>query len=158
MNLLRRAIDRAVDGATILLLLSMVVIVFAQVFFRYVVKDSPPWTEEFSRFNFIWLTFLGAVAVFRRKNHLVIETLVSSLPQQVARILNVLVQMIISALLIGLFVWGLELCRSGMQTWASSMDIPLAVVYLSIPVSAILMLFYELCWMLDFLKDYAEGK
>ncbi len=158
MNLLRRTIDRVVDGATILLILSMVVIVFAQVFFRYVVKDSPPWTEEFSRFNFIWLTFLGAVAVFRRKNHLVIDTLVMFLPTSVTRILNVLVQMIISALLIGLFYWGLELSRSGLLTRASTMDIPLAVVYLSIPVSAILMLFYELCWVVDFLKEYSEAK
>jgi TRAP-type transport system small permease protein len=158
MNLLRRTIDRVVDGASILLILSMLVIVFAQVIFRYLVKDSPPWTEEFSRFNFIWLTFLGAVAVFRRKNHLVIDTLVAFVPPRVTRILNALVQTTISALLIGLFFWGLELCQSGLLTRASTMDIPLAVVYLSVPVSAVLMLFYELCWLVDFLKEFSEAK
>ncbi len=152
MDPIRRVIDKLVDGAAILLLLSMVVVVFAQVFFRYVVKSSPPWTEEFARFNFIWLTFIGAVAVFRRKAHLVIDTLMTILPPRLAKALNPPVQLLISALLLILVYEGIELCQSGWLTRASTMNLPLAFIYLSIPVSAVLMLFYQLSWFLDFIK------
>jgi TRAP-type C4-dicarboxylate transport system permease small subunit len=144
METVKRLVDRAVDGCVVLLLASMVVIVFAQVFFRYVLQDSPPWTEEFSRFNFIWLTFMGAVAVFRRKAHLLIDTVVALLPEKASRALGIPVQLLTAALLCMLVVTGWQLTRSGWLTRASTMDIPLSVVYLAVPLSAGLMLFYQL--------------
>jgi TRAP-type transport system small permease protein len=153
MDSVRRLVDKSVDAATILLLCSMVVIVFAQVLFRYVVQSSPPWTEEFSRFNFIWLTFMGSTAVFRRKGHLIIDTLVMLLPPRVNRVLNVPVQIMISVLLLILIDKGIELCRSGWLTRASTMHISLTVIYLSVPVSAVLMLFYQLSWLVDLIKE-----
>ena len=156
MEKVKRFLNTAVDGAVILLITSMVVVVFAQVFFRYVVKSSPPWTEEFSRFNFIWLTFMGAVAVFRRKGHLIIDTLIMSLPKKISGVLVLPVQLLISALLLILVYQGIILCRSGWLTRASTMNLPLAFIYLAVPLSAVLMLFYELFWLVDFLKGRTE--
>jgi len=158
MDSVRRAVDKAVDFVTILLLCSMVVVVFAQVVFRYAAISSPPWTEEFSRFNFIWLTFMGAAAVFRRKGHLIIDTLVLLLSPRVNRILNVPVQIMISALLLVLITKGIELCRSGWFTRASTMNIPLTVIYLSVPVSAVLMLFCQLSLLVDLVKVRGKKK
>lgn len=158
MDSVRRVVDKSVDFVTILLLCSMVVVVFAQVVFRYAGISSPPWTEEFARFNFIWLTFMGAAAVFRRKGHLIIDTLAMLLPPRVNRILNVPVQFMISALLLILIIKGIELCRSGWFTRASTMNIPLTVIYLSVPVSAALMLFCQFFWLVDFLKKKREAK
>jgi len=153
MEKVKRLLNTLVDGSVILLITSMVVVVFAQVFFRYVVKSSPPWTEEFSRFNFIWLTFMGAVAVFRRKAHLVIDTLVGILPRRIAQFLNLPTQVLISLALLMLVYQGIILCRSGWFTRASTMNLPLAFIYLAIPVGATLMLLYQLFWISDYLRE-----
>jgi len=70
MEKFRSFLNTMVDGFVILLITSMVIVVFAQVFFRYVVMSSPPWTEEFSRFNFIWLTFMGGRCRFQTEGTL----------------------------------------------------------------------------------------
>lgn len=144
MERLKSAVDTLVDGFVILLLVSMVLVVFAQVFCRYILLNSPPWTEEFSRFNFIWLTFMGAIAVFRRKAHLLIDTVVTLLPEKVNRAVNVPVQLLVSAVLVVLIVKGVELVQSGWLTRASTMQLPLSVIYVPVPLSAALMLFYQL--------------
>jgi TRAP-type C4-dicarboxylate transport system permease small subunit len=157
MSTVTKVVDKIVDGFVILLLASMVLVVFAQVFCRYVLLDSPPWTEEFSRFNFIWLSFMGAVAVFRRKAHLVIDTVVMILPEKVTRGLKIPVQLLISALLVVLIIKGTELVESGWLTRASTMDVPLSAIYLSVPLSAALMLFYQLADVLQVLaRDRVE--
>ena len=152
MDALNKVVDRVVDWVVILLLASMVVIVFAQVFFRYVLLHSPPWTEEFSRFNFIWLTFMGAVALFRRKHHLIIDTVVTMLPEKVRRALAIPVELIVAAVLLVLVTKGYELAQSGRLTRASTMNVPLTVVYAAIPVSAGLMLFHQLAGAVRFLR------
>ena len=149
----KNLLNTLVDGFVILLITSMVVVVFAQVFFRYAVMSSPPWTEEFSRFNFIWLTFMGAVAVFRRKAHLVIDTLVGVLPRRIAQSLNLPIQLLISVALLLLIYQGTILCRSGWFTRASTMNLPLTFIYLAIPLSAMLMLLYQFFWISDSFKE-----
>jgi TRAP-type transport system small permease protein len=156
MEKLKNFLNTLVDGFVILMIMSMVVVVFLQVFFRYAVMSSPPWTEEFSRFNFIWLTFMGAVAVFRRKAHLVIDTLVGVLPRRIAQSLNLPIQLLISGALLLLIYHGIILCRSGWFTRASTMNLPLTFIYLAIPLSAVLMLLYQLIWLTDFLKGRTE--
>jgi TRAP-type transport system small permease protein len=153
MEKLKNFLNTLVDGFVILLITSMVVVVFAQVVFRYAVMSSPPWTEEFSRFNFIWLTFIGATAVFRRKAHLVIDSLVGVLPRRIARSLNLPIQLLISVALLLLIHEGIILCRSGWSTRASTMNLPLTFIYLAIPLSALLMLLCQVFWISESFKE-----
>lgn len=51
----------------------MVVMVFclgAQVFFRFVLNASLTWSEELSRFAFIWLVYMGAVLGAKERIHI----------------------------------------------------------------------------------------
>lgn len=62
MNLIRKAVSALQKMAEILIGLmlgAMILIVFAQTFFRYVVFTSLPWSEEMSRFLFVALIALG---------------------------------------------------------------------------------------------------
>ena len=43
--------------------LAMVVLVVAQVIFRYVLSVSVPWTEEVARVFFVWMIFMGTCLV-----------------------------------------------------------------------------------------------
>ena len=52
------------------LLALMVVLVFGNVFMRYAFNSGFSISEELSRWLFVWLTFLGAVAALRSNAHL----------------------------------------------------------------------------------------
>ena len=55
-----RYIRLGLRWAIILLMISMTVIVFLQVVFRYIWDAPLGWSEEVSRFLFVWVTFLAA--------------------------------------------------------------------------------------------------
>ncbi len=74
-----RAIDwafKAMEAAIVALLAGMVAMVFGNVVLRYAFNSGIDVSDEFARFFFVWLTFIGAVVTFRENAHLGVETLV----------------------------------------------------------------------------------
>lgn len=65
-------------GAVFILL--MVVIIIAQVFFRYVLGSALAWPEEASRFLMLWSAGLMIGTAYRRGGFVAIEMLVALLP------------------------------------------------------------------------------
>ena len=79
-----RLVSRALSLAEALLVLAlaaMVLMVFGNVVLRYAFDSGITVSEELSRFLFIWLTFLGAVAVMRQGGHLGFDLVVRALPR-----------------------------------------------------------------------------
>lgn len=68
----------------------MVVVILAQVFFRYVMQSALAWPEEASRFLMLWSTGLMAPTAFRRGGFVAIDMVVRLLPRLVATGLSVL--------------------------------------------------------------------
>ena len=58
---------------------AMVVLVFGNVFMRYVFNSGFTISEELSRWLFVWMTFLGAVVALRENGHLGTDFLVGRL-------------------------------------------------------------------------------
>jgi TRAP-type C4-dicarboxylate transport system permease small subunit len=71
-------------------LAAMVVLVFGNVFLRYVFNSGITVSEELSRWLMVWLTFLGAIVALRERAHLGVDTLVRALPATGKRICFVL--------------------------------------------------------------------
>ena len=59
---------------TFLFLMTMVI--FLQVFCRYVLNHALAWPEEMSRFFFIWLAYSGFAIVTKEEKHLRIDILI----------------------------------------------------------------------------------
>ncbi len=58
-----RLIYRTVKAFTMIAFVGLVLCVIAQVFFRYVMEVSVPWTEEAARILAIWVTIIGIALV-----------------------------------------------------------------------------------------------
>ncbi len=71
---------RLAEALLVLMLTAMVVMVFGNVVLRYGFNSGLDFSEELSRFFFIWITFLGAIIAMREKAHLGLDTLVRVLP------------------------------------------------------------------------------
>jgi TRAP-type C4-dicarboxylate transport system permease small subunit len=61
-------------------LAAMVVMVFGNVVLRYAFNSGITFSEEMSRWLFVWLTFLGAIVAIGDHGHLGTDMLVSRLP------------------------------------------------------------------------------
>ncbi|MFJ1259703.1 TRAP transporter small permease [Cupriavidus sp. CuC1] len=81
--MLNTLIDRYCRFINLLIALAlavMVVLVFGNVVLRYAFNSGIAISEELSRWLFVWVTFLGAVAAIKENAHLGTDMLVSRLP------------------------------------------------------------------------------
>jgi TRAP-type C4-dicarboxylate transport system permease small subunit len=79
MKQLNSLFFRLAELTLVLLLTAMVIMVFGTVVLRYGFNDSIIYSEELSRFFFIWITFLGAVVTMRDNAHLGLDSVVRKL-------------------------------------------------------------------------------
>jgi TRAP-type transport system small permease protein len=77
--ILRYAI-RAIEWLLVLLLGMMVVLVFGNVVLRYGFNSGIVFSEEVSRFVFMWLTLLGALVAMHDGAHLGMTSVIARLP------------------------------------------------------------------------------
>ena len=64
------------------LLTAFTIILFIQVIMRYVFNSSLPWSEELSRYMFIWMVYLGVSYGAKQMKHLKIEAFLSVFPKK----------------------------------------------------------------------------
>jgi len=118
----------------------MVVLVFAQVYTRFLTNHSLTWSEELSRFLMIWMVFLASYLAFKQKSHIMVDNLVKALPGPWTSAVQVaahLAMVLFSVVLL----WGAYavLPTTALQKSPAN-NIVMAYVYAAIPVSALLTL------------------
>jgi tripartite ATP-independent transporter DctM subunit len=127
-----------------LLIGAITVLVTVQVFSRYVLNDTPPWSEEVCRYLFIWASFLGACVAMGRASHLGVDSLVTRLPAGSREVLRHAVTALV-AVFCGLLVWQGAALVPAMATQRSpSMGISLQYVFAAVPIAALIMLGLQL--------------
>lgn len=78
----------------------MITINTVQIFFRYVLNMAFVWVFPVTMLLFIWMTFLGAFVVYRRKKDIVVRFLVNMIPSGGQNILLLITNILIMLLLI----------------------------------------------------------
>lgn len=131
------------DGFNLFLFIILVILAAMQVLFRYGLQYPLPWTEELARFTLVWVTFLGAASVTRRKLHLAVDFFISRLPLRITRVISVLFYLMI---LIFLFtaLWGAIIMMGGAKPlFAGSIPwLSMMYLYLGAVIGLSLMMVY----------------
>lgn len=76
LAIIEQALVRLAEFALVALLAGMTAMVFGNVVLRYGFNSGWNFSEEMSRYFFVWLTFIGAILAFRDHNHVGVETFV----------------------------------------------------------------------------------
>jgi TRAP-type transport system small permease protein len=128
-------------GGTFMVLMSLTT--FSNVIARYLFNNSIQWAEEFSRYSFIWVVFMGAVVCTKHRRHIAIDSIVHVLPVAIQAVLRVIIDLVILGLMVTMVYYGMVLVSSATQP-TSTMNVPQYVVYFAVPFSAFLVLLYTL--------------
>lgn len=127
------------DVAAGLAAFAILVVVLVQVSSR-LLGHPVPWTEEATRYLFVWMIFLGLAGGFRNAEAARVTILISVLPE-VLRRLALLVYVVSSVLFFGLMGWtGLGLVRLQfiMNETAATLVMPMWMIGAIMPLSAAL--------------------
>jgi TRAP-type C4-dicarboxylate transport system permease small subunit len=107
----------------------MGIFIFGNVVLRYFFNSGITWAEEFSRFLFVWLVFLGALGAFKDNSHLGFTSLVQRLPSGLKKIVYIISNVIVVGCLWILLDGSLEMTTLTMDSFAPSTGLPIAYMY-----------------------------
>jgi TRAP-type C4-dicarboxylate transport system permease small subunit len=143
MHAVKKASDRFLAAACVVLFAVLVLTVVWQVFTRQVLGSSSAWTSELAQYLFVWLGLFGAALVFAERGHIAVDFLVRKFPAGVEKATALFVQAAIIAFAGLILVWGGY--RVAVQSWSQALSgLPVTVgpLYLVMPITGILIIFY----------------
>lgn len=124
-------------------LAALVIICFVQVVARYVFSASFTWAEEVSVVILLWSAWGGACLALKQGTHLKVRILEDRLTEKKNLILRLFLDcLVIPFLVIIVLVSRTVLDAIGEQTLWSLPEVSLNVMYASVPVGCILMIYY----------------
>lgn len=131
------------------ILAMMLAVMALQVFTRYVLNDSPDWTEEALRYMYVWVVFLGSSAAITDRSHVSISFLIEKLPRNMQIVMACITNAVIVVFLGFLLVLGIKATTSHNVIPLMTVDIMYSVVYVIVPVTAFLMMLRTFVVMWD---------
>lgn len=156
MEKVRAAVDRVLEGVLMALVTIMVVNVLWQVATRFVLKNPSSYTEELARFILIWLSLLGASYATGKRLHLALDILTRRFTDKARIYSELFIQLCI--FLFALFVMvlgGLQLMSItlSLRQISAALQVQLGYVYLAVPLSGLLMMFYSGLFFINRLRE-----
>jgi TRAP-type transport system small permease protein len=110
-------------------LASMSILVFGNVVLRYVFNSGITWSEEMSRFLFVWMVFLGAIAAMKDNMHLGVDIVVKALPKTLQKIAFVISNLLVLYVLWLLLDGSWKMTVLNMNSSAPATGLPLSYLY-----------------------------
>lgn len=133
-------LDRAENLTLVWTILALAFIGFIQVIARYVFNYSFTWYEELGRYLGVFIAFLGAAIGVKTGSHFTMDLIVSKMRQPFQGLTRILTHT-----LCGLFFfvvawtsWKIVARMYGYGTTSPTMQIPMYVAYLPIPIFSVI--------------------
>lgn len=145
----------------IILMALMVLDVSWQVITRFIMKNPSSFTEELARFLLIWIGVLGASYAYKTNAHLGIDILTYRLTGVKKKISQITVASLVMLFAIFIMVIGgmrLVQLTFTLNQLSAAMEIKMGFIYLVIPLSGILTIFYSIGFIIDAIKENAVGQ
>lgn len=136
------AIRRAVEAVTVFGVATYSILICVQVFYRYALNSSLTWSEELVQFILLWTVMLGSAIATDRGAHIVLNPLDDYLGPRGRRIKNVFAELGTITFCGVLAYYGFVLVYRTRFMTSSAVDIPMSYVYASMPVGALLIIFF----------------
>ncbi|WP_067142435.1 TRAP transporter small permease [Oceanivirga salmonicida] len=154
MKKLRKYINGVLKTLSFITFFCMILLVSWQVITRYFIKNPSSWTEELVSFLFAWMTLLGASLVVGERKHMNIPIMIDKLSKNKKvffYIISELVIILVSVLI--LIIGGFSITKLAFSQITSSLNYPLGVFYIVVPICGMLNVFYCILNIIDIYKE-----
>lgn len=140
MSKLWKAIQKASYALAGFSMAAVIVLIFINVIYRYILKSGIPWCEEVTRFMFIATIFFSINIMVSTKSALRVDILDSVLHGTVKFLLERLIALLTLVALAVFTLSGIQLTQAGSLSVSPSLRIPMYYVYALLPLGYLLAL------------------
>lgn len=154
-------LDRKVEFFLNMLLYAFIlIIIFIEVFARYVLKSSVVWAEETAIYAFIWLSYLSMARLVRGRSHLAFTLVRDALPplgQLICMLIADLCLVVLSVVVIG-FMWQPLVDSVEFRQTMRGTDLPIWLATVAVPIGWIFVLIRTIQRTIDAVLKYLRDQ
>lgn len=138
MSVLKWINLNAEKALTSILLAAIVLLIFGNVFMRYIMNASLSWGEELTLWLFVWFVWLGVSYAFHTGDHVRITVLRDVLSERARLFADVVIALLVLGFLLVLTVECIKLIMMPFVASQNSvvLGLPIPILYASAPVGA----------------------
>lgn len=122
---------------------ALISVVSLQVFARFMLPRAPSWTEEASRFLFIYSVAFSAPLALKRGEYVKVDIVVSKLPKKFVEKLDGIIYGCLSLFFLLITYHGYTYASLGTIQTSPALALPMVIPYSSIAFSAIFITIYS---------------
>jgi len=157
MITIKKSLDAVLEWACCGLFVALVATVTWQVFTRQVLNSPSGWSEELAKYIFVWLGLFGAALVFGERGHIAVDFLVRLLPRGPQKAVGMLSHVLVLGFTGLVLVYGgIAISRLAWEQTIPALPVTAGQMYLAIPVSGVLTLFYCVHHLVAIAADRVE--
>ena len=140
MSVIKWIDENAEKALTSALLGAIVLLIFGNVFMRYIMNASLSWGEELTLWLFVWFVWLGVSYAFHTGDHVRITVLRDVLSERARLFADVIIALLVLGFLVVLTIECVKLIRMPFVASQKSvvLGLPIPILYASAPVGACL--------------------
>ena len=146
-------ISRLVEVMAITVFIVMMGSMIVQVIFRYILNSPLVGIEEFARFMFIWMVYLGAIISMQQGLFYRVDYFAELIPKNIRVIIYFLINIVILLFLLFLFLYGGKIFYVFRTVKSIALHWPWKYIYLSLPFSVTFMFFIAMISVNRSFKD-----
>lgn len=154
--IMRKNIEYALEKLLVFLMGVLVIDVLWQVASRYMLASPSSFTDELAGFLLIWVGLFGAAYVSGKNQHLAIDLILQKAGKGMRKKLDIFIQTAIVLFALFVLVIGgawLVYTRFTLDVRSAALHIPLGYVYLVLPLSGLLIIFFAIDNIVGIVRD-----
>jgi TRAP-type C4-dicarboxylate transport system permease small subunit len=140
------------------LLVFLVITLFLQVLFRYVIQQPLAWSEEGARFGLVWYSMTAACIAAREGQHFLFRWATLALSARSRFWLRRISDVLVALLLLGILKFSLDYVSIVVNQTASGTGLSMAVPYAGVSFGAACLLCIYLAEIFDALLSLKTGR
>ena len=158
MKILKTINEKLEISICMFLICFMTILIFIQVFMRYVMQSSLSWSEELARYVFIWLIYIGVSHGAQTMRYIKIEAAMGLFPKKVRPYITIVGDVLFLLFALFIFIIGFHLSFRIMQMGQSSpaLRMPMWMVYAAPAVGYGLTVFRQIQVIIYRIKNREE--
>ena len=129
-------LDKFDTVASIILVTVMIISIFLQIIFRYLVEDALTWTEELARYAMIFVVYLGVGIGTKTDSHMGVTVVVDLFFGRARKIVAAITYIITIIIYIALFILTCKMVQRAIEApqYSPAMRIPIFLMYAALPI------------------------
>lgn len=117
-----------------MILVVVLIVITAQVAARYVFNHPLTWSEELSRYLYVWIAWIGCAFCVGTRSHIRVPVVFDNLPQNIQKLLMILGNLIMIGVFCYLLPYSMQYAMGQNAFMASTMPIKRIWLYIPLPI------------------------